>query len=60
MQVAFTRQVVSRGTGCADPVAQGALTFIESVLLLFLRQRLTQADAHGERAVVAWTRWWTT
>ena len=29
------------------------LTFIESALLLFLRQKLTQADAQGERAVVS-------
>jgi len=29
------------------------LTFLESALLLFLRQRLTQADAQGDRAVVS-------
>jgi hypothetical protein len=29
------------------------LTFIDSVLLLFLRQRLSQADVHAERAVIA-------
>lgn len=30
------------------------LTFLESVLLLFLRQRLTQAETQLERAVVSW------
>jgi Domain of unknown function (DUF4194) len=34
---------------------KASLTFIESALLLFLRQRLTQADAQGERAVVSLT-----
>jgi hypothetical protein len=29
------------------------LTFLDSVLVLFLRQRLTQSDAQGERAVLA-------
>ena len=29
------------------------LTFIDSLLLLHLRQRLMQADAQGERVVVA-------
>ena len=29
------------------------LTFIDSILLLHLRQRLTQADAQGDRAVVS-------
>jgi hypothetical protein len=28
------------------------LTFLDSVLLLFIRQRLTEADAQGQRAVV--------
>jgi hypothetical protein len=30
------------------------LTFLDSVLLLFLRQRLTQSDAQAERAVLAY------
>jgi hypothetical protein len=29
------------------------LTFIDSTLLLYLRQQLTQAESHGERAVVS-------
>ena len=32
---------------------KASLTFLETALLLFLRQRLTQADAQGERAVVS-------
>ena len=52
-QVAFTRQVVSAQLDVPILLRKASLTFIESALLLFLRQRLTQADAQGERAVVA-------
>jgi hypothetical protein len=38
-QVAFTRRA--------------QLTFLDSIMLLHLRQRLTQADAQGERAVIS-------
>lgn len=52
-RVAFTRQVVSEQVDVPVLLRRASLTFLESALLLFLRQRLTQADAQGERAVVA-------
>jgi hypothetical protein len=53
-QVAYIRQVES-GSDLEVPVLlrRLPLTFIDSALLLFLRQRLSLADAHGERAVVS-------
>jgi hypothetical protein len=52
-QVAFTRQVVAEDIDAPVLLRKANLTFLESALLLFLRQRLTQADAQGERAVVS-------
>ena len=52
-RVAFTRQVVSEDLDVPILLRKASLTFLETVLLLFLRQRLTQADAQGERAVVS-------
>ncbi|HSI49165.1 MAG TPA: DUF4194 domain-containing protein [Ideonella sp.] len=52
-KVAFTRQVVSDQLDVPILLRKAPLTFIESALLLFLRQKLTQADAQGERAVVS-------
>lgn len=52
-QVAFTRQVVSEELDVPILLRRASLTFVETALLLFLRQRLTQADAQGERAVVS-------
>lgn len=52
-QVAFTRQVVLEEIDAPILLRRANLTFIETVLVLFLRQRLTQADAQGERAVVS-------
>lgn len=52
-RVAFTRQVVSEEFDIPILLRKASLTFLETVLLLFLRQRLTQADAQGERAVVS-------
>lgn len=52
-QVAFTRQA---DVGELDaPVLQRSqpLTFIESVLLLHLRQRLVEADTQDQRAVIS-------
>lgn len=54
-QVAFTRQVASDVLDVPILLRRASLTFIESALLLFLRQRLTQADTQGERAVVSRT-----
>lgn len=54
-RVAFTRQVTSDQLDVPILLRKASLTFLESALLLFLRQRLTQADAQGERAVVSQT-----
>lgn len=53
-KVAFTRQVAAEGIEIPVLLRRATLTFLESVLLLFLRQKLTQADTQGERAVVSW------
>lgn len=53
VQVAFTSQVTAEALDIPVLLRRAQLTFIDSVLLLFLRQRLTQADSHGERAVIA-------
>ncbi|HVL56442.1 MAG TPA: DUF4194 domain-containing protein [Burkholderiaceae bacterium] len=53
-QVAFTRQIASEGDLDVPVLLRRAqLTFLDSVLLLMLRQRLTQADVQGERAVLS-------
>ena len=52
-KVAFTRQVVSDQLNVPILLRKASLTFIETALLLYLRQRLTQADAQDERAVVS-------
>lgn len=52
-RVAFTRQVTSEEIDVPILLRKASLTFLETALLLFLRQRLTQADAQGERAVVS-------
>ncbi len=54
-KVAFTRQIVADDLDAPILLRRASLTFLESVLVLFLRQSLTQADAHGERAVVSRT-----
>lgn len=50
--VAFTRQVTSEEVDIPILLRRQSLNFIESVLLLFLRQRLTFSDAQAERAVL--------
>lgn len=52
-QVAFTRQTQADEIDVPVLLRRSPLTFLDSVLLLFLRQRLTQAEAQGERAVVS-------
>ena len=52
-QVAFTRQADAGELEVPVLLRRAPLTFIDSVLLLFLRQRLSQADMHAERAVIA-------
>src|SRR5579864_3964452 len=53
LQVAFTRRAEVRDLEAPVLLRVAHLTFLDSVLLLFLRQRLMEADAQGERAVVA-------
>lgn len=53
-QVAFTRQVVAEDVDAPILLRKAHLTFLETALVLFLRQRLTQADAAGERAVLSY------
>ncbi|MEO8179822.1 MAG: DUF4194 domain-containing protein [Deltaproteobacteria bacterium] len=52
-RVAFTRQVVDEAADVPVLLRKAPLTFVQSALLLYLRQQLTQADARGERAVVS-------
>ncbi len=52
-RVAFTRQVVGEEADVPVLLRRAPLTFVQSALLLFLRQQLTQADTRGERAVVS-------
>ena len=51
--IAFTRQADTAELDSPSLLRSAPLTFIESVLLLFLRQQLAEADTRGERAVVA-------
>ena len=53
MQVAFTRQADTGDLEVPRLLRRANLTFLDSLLLLQLRGRLTQADAHGDRAVVS-------
>jgi Domain of unknown function (DUF4194) len=52
-QVAFTRQVSSPELELPVLLRRTPLTLLDSALLLFLRQRLTESDAQLERAVVS-------
>lgn len=51
-QVAFLRQVSREDVDIPILLRRNTLSFIETALLLFLRLRLTQADAQGERAAL--------
>jgi Domain of unknown function (DUF4194) len=53
LRVAFTRQAATGDLDVPLLLRRAQLTFLDSILLLHLRQRLTQADAHGDRAVVS-------
>lgn len=53
LQVAFTRQAATAELDAPSLLRRSPLTFLDSALLLFLRQRLATADARGERSVVA-------
>lgn len=52
-RVAFTRQVVDPEVEMPVLLRRASLTFIQSALVLFLREQLTAADARGERAVLS-------
>lgn len=52
-QVAFTRQALPEDVDASILLRRKPLNFLDSVLLLYLRQRLTQAAAQGERAVLS-------
>ena len=51
--VAFTRQADTGDLEVPTLLRRAPLSFIDSVLLLYLRRQLTQAESHGERAVVS-------
>ncbi|MDR1277050.1 MAG: DUF4194 domain-containing protein [Candidatus Accumulibacter sp.] len=53
VQVAFTRQADTGDLEAPTLLRRAQLTFVDSVLLLYLRQRLAQADSQGDRAVVS-------
>ena len=53
LQVAFTRQADTGDLEVPSLLRRANLTFLDSILLLHLRERLTQAEAHGDRAVVS-------
>ena len=53
LQVAFTRQADTGDLETPVLLRRAQLTFLDSIMLLHLRQRLTQADAQGERAVIS-------
>lgn len=52
-KVAFTRQVVDENIDAPVLLRKATLTFLQSALILYLRQRLTQAEAQGDRAAVS-------
>lgn len=53
VQVAFTRQVQADGIEVPRLLRRSQLTFIDSILLVHLRERLARAEVHGERAAVS-------
>lgn len=52
-QVAFTRQADTGELEVPTLLRRAPLTFLDSVLVLHLRQQLTQADTEGKRAVIS-------
>jgi len=53
LKVAFTRQAEIEGKEIPKLLRRAQLTFIDSILLIYLRQQLAQAQKHGDRAVVS-------
>src|SRR5690606_28844786 len=52
LRVAFTRQADVGELDAPILLRSSPLTFVDSVLLLALRQRLSEADAQAQRAVI--------
>jgi hypothetical protein len=52
-QVAYTRQVVDAELDIPVLLRKAPLTFLQSALVLYLREQLIVAEARGERAVVS-------
>jgi hypothetical protein len=52
-RVAFIRQAQTDRDDTPTLLRQTTLTFIDSVVLLYLRQQLLHAESHGERTVVS-------
>jgi hypothetical protein len=52
-QVAFTRQAETEDLEVPVLLRRAQLSFIDSVLLLHLRERLARADTQGERAAIS-------
>lgn len=52
-QVAFLRQVNTDEIETPTLLRRTNLTFIDSVLMIHLRQILTESDTHGQRAVIS-------
>ena len=53
LQVAFTRQADTEELDTPKLLRRRDLNFIDSALLLYLRQTLIEADVQGERAVIS-------
>src|ERR1039458_4863154 len=53
LQVDFTGQADAGDLETPVLLRRAQLTFLDSIMLLHLRQRLSQADAQGERAVIS-------
>lgn len=53
MQIGFTRQADTGDLDAPKLLRRTTLTFLDSVLMLYLRQLLTDADIQGQRAVVS-------
>jgi len=53
LKVAFTRQADTGDLEAPRLLRRAHLTFIDSILLLYLREQLTQAETHDGRAVVS-------
>ena len=52
-QVAFTRQIQDDSVEMPILLRRANLPFLETALLIYMRHRLTRAEAQGERAVVS-------